>query len=318
MKCKVFMDSLYQQLKKYGRVKINEPLKKHTTFKIGGPARFFVIVKELDKVGELLAWLSEQGEKFFVMGGGSNLLFSDEGYDGVVVKVSTEGLTVDGEILTADAGVLLSQAVVLATGSELSGLEWAVGIPGTVGGAIYGNAGAMGESMSNIVEEATAWLDGEVVELNNEECRFSYRSSLFKEEKVIVLQVKLRLHNSDKKSITKKINEYIAMRQKYSALPSPGSFFKNIQLADYPGDKKDLPPLFLERGSVPAGWLIDECGLRGFRIGDAGVSEEHGNFVVNYGAATQAQVLELIEEIAKKVYNKFKVELIPEVQIIKN
>lgn len=311
------MDNIYGKLKEFGRVLANEPLKKHTTFKIGGPARFLVVVSEVDSLKKLLDFVSQNDVPFKIIGGGSNLLFSDEGFDGVVIKMNCRGVKVEGESIEAEAGALLGVVVATATQSSLSGFEWAVGIPGTVGGAVYGNAGAMGQNVGNNISSVAAWLDNEVVEMEKEACDFSYRHSAFKENGAVILSIKLSLEKKDNQSILSKVQEYAGARhKKFSTLPSAGSFFQNIQYDKYPGDKSLLPELFKERGMVPAGWLIDECDLRGFKVGDAGISEEHGNFLVNYGEATQSDVLKVVEEVGKKVYNKFGVDLIPEVQIV--
>lgn len=317
------MDILHTELKKFGRVKLNEPLSKHTTFKIGGPARFFITVEENNKLVGLLDFLNGQGLDYFIIGGGSNLLCSDNQFDGVVVKVasksSLEYLPDKKDYnIKAEAGILLSAVVNLAVQNNLTGVEWAVGIPGTVGGAVRGNAGAMGKDISSVVAMVEVWRDGEIISLRKEECGFEYRDSFIKHNKDAVLCVYLSLAKGGKSEILSAMQDYIKQRSLWVApLPSAGSFFKNIKLAEWPGDKNLLPELFHKRGSVPAGWLIEQAGAKGTTRGGAKIFDQHGNFIINYNHATQTDVLALIEEVSRRVYNKFKVTLVSEVEILR-
>lgn len=313
------MINFLSQLKQFGRARSNVLLSKHTTFKIGGPAKFFIEVIDGEKLINLLNFLQDEGIEYFILGGGSNILFSDEGFDGVVVKIQTSNFKIQDETIVVDAGTSLAKAVVLASEHSLTGLEWAVGIPGTVGGAVRGNAGAMGSDTACSLDKVEVWKNGEIFEFNNQECNFSYRASGFKYDSTVILRVWLKLAIGDKTSIVQMMQDYITRRSKRIApYPSAGSFFKNIKMADYPNDKTTLPPQFLERGMVPAGWLIEECGLRGLKQGGAMVSNEHGNFIINYNnQATQADVLQLVEKVQDTVYNKFKVDLEPETEIVK-
>lgn len=175
------MDELYAKLKEFGRVRANEVMRKHTTFQIGGAVQFLVEVTETEKLVGLLDYLTDEGVPYFILGGGSNLLWTDENFEGVVIKVKTSKFQVKDNIIEAEAGVQLPLVVNLATQNGLAGVEWAVGIPGTIGGATRGNAGAMGQDMSKSVFKAQVWRVGEVVELNNQECGFVYRGSSFKQ-----------------------------------------------------------------------------------------------------------------------------------------
>ncbi len=311
------MIQIYKELKKYGQVKPNISLAKYTTFKIGGKAEFLIEIKETKALVELLNFLNQQGLNFFILGGGSNILFSDEDFYGVVIKINNSGIEKNGDLVEVQSGTTLGALVNFATKNSLSGLEWAVGIPGTVGGAIRGNAGAMGESMSDCIQKVFIWENGEEKILDKEECGFKYRDSIFKKTPgVVILKAIISLKVDNLQNISQKIAKNLQGRQKFSKLPSAGSFFKNIKLDKWPGDVDILPEMFRERGTVPAGWLIENCGLKGFQIGDAGVSKEHGNFLVNFGNATSGQVLQVVEEIQKKVYDKYGVGLEPEVQIM--
>lgn len=315
------MDEFYNKLKEFGDVKINESLAKHTTFKIGGSAKFFIIVHKTNLLVGLLNYLTAEGVDCLILSGGSNLLINDEGYDGLVIKIATNDppkMTPNGSgfDIEIDAGVILGMVVNLAAKNSLVGMDWAVGVPGSFGGAIRGNAGAMGKDISTVTQWVDIWRDGEVLRIKNEDCKFAYRDTAFKHNKDIILRTCIYLEPGDKQKIMGNMQNYLKQR-KHTPFPSAGSFFKNLKLDKWPGDKKDLPELFLQRGSVPVGWMTEQLGLRGLTSGGAKISDEHGNYVINYHNATQADVLTLVEEIKQRVYNKFGVELEPEVQIIK-
>lgn len=311
------MSELYKELKKYGLVKTNVDLSKYSTLKIGGKAAFLVEVQKEAILSQMLSFLTAEGIKFFVLGGGSNILFPDEDFDGVVIKIAISQIEVMDEVIEAWAGTPLSLVLNTAVKNGLAGLEWAAGIPGTLGGAVRGNAGAVGQSMKDCIQKVFVWSDGEIREFSNEECEFDYRESVFKREpEKVIIKAVLNLKKGEKQDILQQISQNLLSRKKYSILPSAGSFFKNIPLQNWPDSKDKLPELFIERKMVPAGWLIENCGLKGFKIGEAGVSQEHGNFLVNLGKATHDQFLQLVEEIQKKVYDKYGVGLEPEVQIM--
>ena len=315
------MDELYHKLKEFGEVKINETLAKHVTFKIGGPARLFVIVTSSEKLVGLFNYLSAEGIEYFVVAGGSNLLMPDDGFDGVVIKIATDNKPImtpsgSGTLIEAEAGVKLSALVNLAAQNSLTGLDWAIGIPGTFGGAIRGNAGAMGKEIKNNLTWLEVWRDGEVLRLKPEECNFSYRNSIFKHNKDIILRGQMYVEPGNQKEIMERMQGYLKQR-KHTPFPSAGSFFKNIKLPLWPGDTSELPELFTKRGTVPVGWLTEQLGLRGLSVGGAKISDEHGNYIINFDHATQADVLGLVEQIKQRVYDRYKVELDPEVQIVK-
>ena len=317
------MDQIYTDLKKFGRVKLNEPLARHTTFKIGGPARYFVVVGETEKLAGLLNYLNAGGHEYFVLGGGSNILAGDSAYDGVAVNIATDKqpeveLSESGGAIEAEAGVLLGAIVNLAVKNGLGGLEWAIGIPGTVGGAVRGNAGAVGKDTGHIVESVLVWRGGEILELKKNECGFGYRESAFKRNKDVVLRARFALTRGDKQQIITQMQNNAKQRSGWIVpYPSAGSFFKNMKLADWTGRAEDLPELFRQRGTLPAGWLIEQIGGRGKSVGGAKIMERHGNFLINYDNATQSDVLRLVDELKESVYNKFGIELVPEVEILK-
>lgn len=313
------MDTLAKELKKYGQVKSAQMLSRYSTMKIGGPAKYFIIVNQTDKLVDLLNFLSGEGIDYQILGGGSNILFSDDGFTGVVIKIETSKLSVNGEVITAEAATSLSAIVQLASQNSLSGMEWASGIPGTIGGAVRGNAGAYGEDISQSIEEVEVWRDGQVITLLREDCGFDYRSSIFKSNNDVILRVKIVLKKDDPAQIAKKMNDLFFERQsKLPSQPSSGSFFKNIKVSDWRGEEGELPDSFVERGMIPAGWLIEQCGLKGFKFGEAGISEKHGNFIVNYGKASSSDILFIVDKVVGEVYNKYGITLEPEVEILKN
>ncbi len=309
---------LYTQLKQFGKVKTNVPLAKYTTFQIGGPAKFFVTVDETDKLVGLLNFLSGEGIDYLVMGGGSNLLFSDDGFDGVIIKVTSYKIQVTKDTVEADAGVPIAKVLNATMEHGLTGFEWAAGVPGTVGGAVRGNAGAYGGSTGNSVVKIDVWENGEVREMTKEECGFGYRGSDLKKNKgIVVLRAWFQFEPGDKVAIVAKVQDYLQRRKsRFPPYPSAGCFFANIKLDKWPGDKSILLPKFFEINEVPAGWMVEQVGAMGLRVGGAMVSDKHGNFIINVDKATQADILNLIAEISERVYNKFGVELTKEVEIV--
>lgn len=311
------MMELYKQLKNYGKVKLNEPMNKHTTFKIGGPAQFFVVVDETDQLVELLTFLDAEGIERFILGGGSNMLAGDDEYTGVVIHINTKKTEMTDTGIIADAGCSTVAVANMSMKAGFVGFEWGVGVPGTIGGAVRGNAGAMGSDMSNNVEKIEAYVDGEVVELSNAQCDFHYRHSMFKDTGAVVLRVHLKLEKSENKDGMKKALEFLQYRSKTQpqGFASTGCIFKNFEI----GNAKlnfDVPKEFTQKGIISAGWLIDQAGMKGIQKGQAKVSDAHGNFIINLGEASAANVLTLIDEIKEKVYNKFGINLEEEIQVL--
>ena len=271
----------------------NEPMRNYTTFKIGGNADLMIFPESLRELSALLAYMRQENIEFFVLGNGSNLLVSDEGLRIPVIKTEKfDFIEIDGTELTVGSGVTNAKAAVFAMKNGLSGFEFAHGIPGTVGGAVVMNAGAYGEDMSMVVDK-TVYVDknGRIKEAYGENHDFSYRHSCFSSDDVIFCTV-LRLERSDPDIIKAKMDELIRKRRAAQPLemPSAGSVFKRPE-------------------GYFTGKLIDECGLRGYSIGGAQISEKHSGFIVNTGTATSKDVLELISYIQKTVYDKFGVTL---------
>ena len=294
----------------------NEPLSKHTTFRIGGPARFFVTVPSKECLVRILSALEYIEQKYFILGRGSNVLATDKGFDGVVLKLGFSEIIEQVPIVYADAGATLRSVGVFARERGLSGLEWAAGIPATVGGAVYMNAGAHGGQMSDVVAMVDALVDGEIRALDTKQCKFGYRKSVFsvRGEGSIILGAYFCLKQSTKDEILAKEVGILAKRTTSQPnQPSAGSVFKK------PPPRRGTP--FIEGGisSGPfyVGKAIEELGLKGFSVGGAAVSEKHAGFIINKGGATARDVLKLIRIIRKKVFEKYGVRLQTEVKMLK-
>ena len=284
------------------QVEKDVPLCRHTSFRIGGPARRMAFPASTAELAGTMAAAVRCGVQPFVLGKGTNLLMADEGLDTLVIK--TENMNairqLDELTLEADAGVSLARFAVFAQQAGLAGMEFAHGIPGSLGGAMYMNAGAYGGEMKDIVAEVTALFPGGVRTLTVEEAELGYRSSAFARNGAIVLSAKVRLHKDDPAAIRARMDELMARRKKTQPLeyPSAGSTFKR--------------PV----GNF-AGTLIEQTGLKGLTVGGAQVSEKHAGFVINVGGATAADVMALIEEVQKRVLEASGVQLEPEVRIIR-
>lgn len=286
-------------------VRYDEPLKNHTTFKIGGNCIALIEPREISDIIEAVKICRENNIKFFIIGNGSNLLVPDEGYNGVIIKLKGEFSTiqVEGEYLIVNSGAKLSEVYTVAYENSLTGFEFASGIPGTIGGAIYMNAGAYGGEMKDIVESVQVLdLDNfELRELKNEELEFSYRKSIIQRKNYIVTTIKLKLQKGNKEEINAVYEDLRERRNSKQPLNfgSAGSTFKRPE------------------GHF-ASKLIEDAGLKGYHINDAWVSEKHSGFVVNKGNASYKEVMELIEYVQKVVFEKFGVKLETEVRILKD
>lgn len=277
-------------------------MKEYTTMKVGGKADYMVLADSIENIQKCVSHLSSLNVPFLIMGNGSNLVFTDNGYHGVIIRIgpAISKTEVDGDIITAEAGALLSSVANLAMENSLTGLEFAFGIPGTIGGAAYMNAGAYdGEMKQVIIESLCIDKEGRYITLRGDEHNFSYRHSRMQDEDLICLKVKLKLNRGNKEEIKAKMAELSARRREKQPLtyPSAGSIFKRPSGAF-------------------AGKLIDDCGLRGYRIGGAQVSDKHCGFIINTGNATASDVLALIKHVQETVYKNFGKLLELEVKII--
>lgn len=280
-------------------IHIKEPMSKHTTFRIGGEADCFLQIETWEQLKRVQGYLQQLEIPYFVLGNGSNLLVSDEGFAGVILEIADKmsDIQVEGECIIAQAGALMSKIARVAYENSLTGFEFAAGIPGTIGGGVVMNAGAYGGELKQVVTSVTV-LDknGNLLELDNATMEFGYRTSAIKHDPFIVTQVCIKLEAGDKAQIKTTMDDLAAKRREKQPLeyPSAGSTFKRPQ-------------------GYFAGKLIMDAGLRGYRVGDAQVAEKHCGFVINRGEATAAEVKQLMHHVQSEVKNQFGVELEPEV-----
>ena len=300
----------------------NINLKEYTTFKIGGPAKFFVEASTIDEVKEALDYAKNNNLKILFLGGGSNLLVSDQGFDGLVLKLNLQKLEFDKNIITVGAGVNLSFLLEEALNKKLTGLEFVTGIPGTVGGAVRGNAGTYGLGMADVVQQII-YLDedNQIQTMNAKQAKFAYRHSIFKEKKYIILETSIKLETGGIEAARKLIKERLQYRQDTQPnQPSAGCAFKNVLFADVDLavlKKKGLDiDKFSKFEKIPAGFLIEQAGLKGHQIGGAQISELHSNYIINKGKATSDDVVMLISFIKQQIRDKYGIQLQEEVQII--
>lgn len=281
------------------RILFHEPMSKHTTFRVGGEADCLIMIHEEQELTRLIRYLNQIEEAYFIVGNGSNLLVGDKGYRGVVLKLDGPMGEVEtkGTVIRAGAGALLSKVAAQAKEHGLCGMEFAAGIPGSIGGAVVMNAGAYGGEMKQVVVSVRGLdKEGEILTLDNDTMEFGYRSSAIRNRPIIVLEVMLQLAAGDAEEIGMRMEELAAQRRSKQPLeyPSAGSTFKRPE-------------------GYFAGKLIMDAGLRGYRIGGAQVSEKHCGFVVNRGGATAADIREVIEEVQERVRDRFHVTLEPEI-----
>ena len=276
-----------------------EPMSRHTTFRIGGEAACFIRISSEEQLRKLIPYFENVGVEYFVLGKGSNLLVGDKGYPGVILQISDacQQIEAEGNRLQVQAGAALSKVALFAMERGLEGLEFAAGIPGTVGGGVVMNAGAYGGEMKQVVDSVRVLSsEGEILTLDNDTMEFGYRTSIIRNRNFTVLSVTFRLREGNREEIRARIEDFQKRRMEKQPLnyPSAGSTFKRPE-------------------GYFAGKLIMDAGLRGFQIGDARVSDKHCGFVVNVGKATARDVTDVIEEVQEKVRERFGVSLEREV-----
>lgn len=286
------------------KIIFDEPMKKHTSFKIGGTADEFVKVTNELELKEAIEYAKQKKLKITIFGNGSNLLVLDKGIRGLVIKIEIQTIKIErkeeyAEIIVGSGYKTMALGIKLMD-EELSGFEELSGIPGTIGGAIFMNAGAYGKEIKDInLSTRCMDYDGNIFELSNKEQEFEYRSSVFNKKDYIILETRLRLEYGKKEEIKKKMDEYLSSRKEKQPIeyPSAGSTFKR------------------KEGVITAK-LIDECGLKGFQIGGAKVSEKHAGFIINYDNATAKDVIDLIKYVKEKVDEKYGIKIKEEIRIV--
>lgn len=282
-------------LDSFGKCLYDEPISKHTTYKVGGKAKAIVYPKDVENLIELLRYLKKEDIKYKIIGNGSNLIFSSKYYDGILINLGElNNFQIDGNIVTAEAGVSIVKLALETAKNDLSGLEFASGIPGSIGGGVFMNAGAYNNDFSNIIKEVT-YLDKDfnIKTISNKEINFKYRDTIFKQKKdMIILKTIMELE----KKPYEEINEIIKSRRERRLstqpleYPSAGSVFRNPE-------------------TIPAGKIIEDIGLKGYQIGGARISEKHANFIINVGDATGEDISDLIKYIKMQVKEKYDIDL---------
>jgi len=285
------------------QIRLNEPMEYHTSLHIGGKADYFVLPKTISEICQVITLCKQYKLPYYVMGNGSNLLVADTGFRGLIIKLGenfSKAQVKDDGVITAQAGILLSKLANIAAENGLTGLEFASGIPGTLGGAITMNAGAYGGEMKQCLLGAQLLdTEGNIVYYNTEQLQLGYRKSILQSLSYIVLEADIKLMPGDQKQIREKMNELNRLRREKQPLDkfSAGSTFKRPE-------------------GYFAGKLISDAGLRGYRVGDAAVSEKHCGFIINHEHATAREFLTVMEDVARIVYEKFGVRLEPEVKLL--
>lgn len=333
------------------RLRRDEPLSRHTNFRIGGPATYFLEARDSDEVTRAVCAAVRERLPFFLLGGGSNVLVSDKGFDGLVVKLANRNFSIEGTRVRAEAGMLSVFLARKTVEAGLAGFEWAVGLPGTVGGAVRGNAGCFGGEMKDVVSAVEIVdIGGDCARrtLTREECEFGYRDSIFKHSKAplapsrsptgslagdqsgslgggmgVVLAVTLELRAGDRAKGEELLHDYVSRRKEKQPTDysSAGCVFKNFEFTDEAELAKlrkdtDVPEEFARARRIPAGWIVEQLGLKGTRIGEAMISEKHGNFIVNAGRATADEVVQLIALVKSRSREAYGIQLQEEIQYI--
>lgn len=295
------MNNLIEKLEVYSKVERNANLKNYNTFRLDSYCDLLVIPNDINSVQKIVKLLKENDKKYIILGNGSNIILKKKKLKKVVISLKNlNKIEIKDKVVNVESGVMIPVLVKETINNNLTGLEWAFGIPGTVGGSIYGNAGCYGQEISNLIIEVSVLKDNEIIVLNRNDLYFSYRDSIFKKEKnMTILKTKLMLNYGNKEESLKLISEKTEQRKLTQPLeyPSAGSVFRN------PGNNS-------------AGKLIEDCGLKGYHINDAYISDKHANFIINKGNATGKDIIKLIKTIKKKVKSKYNIDLVLEHIII--
>jgi UDP-N-acetylmuramate dehydrogenase len=304
----------------------NESMAKHTSFRVGGSSRLYVVAPSANAILQTVQAAIDLSIPWYVYGGGSNLLVSDDGFEGVIVQAANRAISIKDETVMADAGAITAMVVRRSVDAGLTGLEWAVGVPGTIGGALYGNAGCYGGEMKDVVASVDAFRlkDNKRVQLTNEECQFGYRTSLFKNEQHLIFGCTMKLAQTQDIAASKmRMEEIMTMRREKQPLEasSAGCVFKNFEFIeekelDILRRSLDVPQGMIDKKQISSGWLIEQAGLLGKSIGDIEVSKKHGNFFINKGNARAQDIVALISLVKMKIRDDLGIELQEEVQYV--
>jgi UDP-N-acetylmuramate dehydrogenase len=304
---------------KFPEIKQDINLGQYTTFRVGGKVRWFIEVTTEKLLEEVLEEAEKRAISVIMIAGGSNVLVADDGWDGLVIANRIKGVEIEGNIVKAKSGTMWDEVVDAANGAGLSGLESTAGIPGTVGGMVYGNAGAYGQSVSEKLKLVWVLKDGKTYKVAKKECEFGYRESRFISSGEIILGAEWELESGVRELLEKRTEEIRkGRREKFPpGLCCPGSFFKNLIAVELPESVLAMiPPENIKGGQVPAGYLLEQVGAKGRRRGAAKVTDFHANILENTGGAKASDIWALATELKEDVKKKFGIELEPEVRVI--
>ncbi|MFA5360540.1 MAG: UDP-N-acetylmuramate dehydrogenase [Candidatus Paceibacterota bacterium] len=300
-------------------IKKNVSLENYNTFRINTKAKYFTIVSGKEQLIKTLKWAKANSLPFFILGNGSNILFAEKRYPGLVIKIRNNRIRkIYPKAIVVGAGMMLEELLKKFIDLEFSGLEWVAGIPGTVGGAIFGNAGSFGNEMADCLKKVKT-INPETYQekiYSFKDCKFKYRESVFKQNKEIIWEAEVLTKKGKRKEIIKKANENRRYKINRGLLkyPSAGSVFKNIFAKEAP--VKYRKEAVIKGGKISAGWFIEQCGLKGKKCGGAMISSSHANIIINVNKATPENILDLINLCKEKVYKKFKIKLEEEIIVI--
>ncbi len=305
------------------RFRQNELMARHSTFRVGGPAKYFIEVKTITEIKNAIAIAKEHKIPVFVFSGGSNILVSDDGFFGLVIKIVMRDWEIDENLVIAEAGALTSLVARKVADAGLAGFEWGATLPGSIGGAARGNAGCFGSEMKDHVKWIEVLREGKVIRLTNDGMQFDYRHSAIKQSQDIILRVALELQKENSDEIKSRINVFMKKRSESQPLGvgTAGCTFKNYKIKDKIDlarikDKIEIPDEMVANMKISVGWLIDKLGFKGKKVGGAQVSERHGNFIFNVDNATANDIKELIMMIKSEVSDRFGIDLEEEIQLV--
>ena len=305
------------------RLKENESMARHTNFRVGGPARWYTDVRSCEELTTLFAAAQAHRVPVTVLGGGSNTLVADEGIPGLVLQMALRGLTFNDQHVVAEAGVLSVGLARQTSDAGRSGLTWMISLPGTVGGAVRGNAGCFGGETADFLTEVEVWSNGSFQTISKREALFGYRTSRFKTTNEVILSATFQLPRGDKEQMQQEMMQMLAKRKTSQPLyaGSAGCIFQNISFHSETEVQRlsevcDIPVEMQHTHRISAGWVIDQLGLKGTRIGNAQISPEHGNFIINLGGATATDILSLIALVKTNTLDRFGLLLHEEVALL--
>ena len=316
-KLKKEKDDIFSQMVNFGtRIFKDENVAKHLSFGVGGKVKYLAEVCNQEEIIFAVNLAREKKIPYLILGGGYNLVFSGKKWNGIVIKVSDGKIKINGDIIYSDAGALLSGLIKVAVSSGLSGIETLSGIPGTIGGAIYGNAGAYGHSISEYLVSVTIFDGNDVRKIAKDECDFSYRESIFKKKDWVILGAEFKFIPGDRGSLTSTSKKIIETRlNKFGKEPKcAGSYFKNVVVSELkPVVLEGIPKNKIIDGKIPAGYLLESVGAKGMRVGGIYVADYHGNIILNDGTGKSSDLYKLTEKLKKLVKEKFGINLEEEV-----